>query len=98
MTVWVQGASYVMENLTERDISVKMAFVSRIMTLSVTILKLLTVKTGLEIFIGDVVNSYGDPLRKKERDLSFEKLVGSIIEEPYKAENFTATEKGNLSY
>lgn len=102
MTVWGKvQASYVMENPTERDISVKMAFpfVSRIDDLISNDIEITAdgVKLDYEIFIGDVVNSYGDPSEEESSaDLSFEKIVGSITEEPYKAENFTATEKGKL--
>ncbi len=50
-----------------------------------------------DLYIGDVVNSYGNP-SQRDQDVSFDftNIVSSITESTYKGENFTENEKGKL--
>lgn len=50
-----------------------------------------------EIYAGDVVENHGNP-RVDEREASFDfaRIVSTITDEPYKAENFSEYEKGKL--
>jgi hypothetical protein len=49
-----------------------------------------------DIYIGDVVDSYGASVEEKEVSFDFNSIVNTITNEPYKAENFTKNEKGKL--
>ncbi|AKL95137.1 hypothetical protein CACET_c16880 [Clostridium aceticum] len=48
-----------------------------------------------DVYIGDVVNSYRDPLQVDKRtNFDFKSIVGTVTKNPYKAKHFTETEKG----
>ena len=48
------------------------------------------------LYIGDVVDSYGASIEDREPSFDFNDIVSTITDELYKAENFTESEKGKL--
>ncbi len=94
-------ATYEMVNPTNEPQSVQMAFpfVGELDRLSSneTIITADDCILPFEIYIGDVVDSYGNP-RQVEKEASFEfaGIVSTITNELYQAKNFSENEKGKL--
>ena len=94
-------ASYSMVNPTDQTVSVQMAFpfISSLYDFPANDIAIMTDETVLpyDVYIGDVVNSHGDP-RQAENDASvaFEEIVRAISNQPYQAKHFSEDEKGQL--
>lgn len=92
-------ASYEMANPTNETQSVQMAFPFIGKLDSLLAKEIAITEDGHElpydIYIGDVVKSYGSSFQKEE-DASFDfaSIVSTITDETYKAENFSENEKG----
>lgn len=94
-------ASYEMVNPEDKDLSVQMAFpfVGSLNDFSLNDIEIRAGETVLpyDLYIGDVVNSYGDP-RQQENGVSFAfaDIIGTITNKPYEARHFSEYEKGRL--
>lgn len=93
-------ATYEMANSADKPQSVQMAFpfVGRLNELSPNDITIVADGSSVpyDIFIGDIVDSYGALAQDKEPSFEFKDIVNTITYEPYKAENFTENEKGKL--
>ncbi|SET61084.1 hypothetical protein SAMN05660297_02916 [Natronincola peptidivorans] len=94
-------ATYQMVNPTDEHLSVKMAF-PFIGRLDNSLLEEITITADddilpYELYIGDVVNSYGNS-RQEEKEASFDfaNIIKTITNEPYEAKSFKENEKGKL--
>lgn len=94
-------ATYKMVNPTNESQSVQMAFpfvgtIDSFLPYDIVITADDSV-LPYDIYIGDVVNSYGNPLQDdKEVSFDFASIVNTITDELYKAESFAENEKGKL--
>lgn len=94
-------ARYKMINSTDKLQSVQMAFpfVGRLRELLPDDIIITADDNAVpyDIYIGDVVHSYGDP-RQQEKEVSFDfkSIVNTITNGQYKARNFSKNEKGKL--
>lgn len=94
-------ATYEMFNPTDEVQSVEMVFpfVERLDSFSKDDIVITANNSELsyDIYIGDVVNSYGDPLQvDKEASFDFNKIVSTITNDLYEARDFNEKEKGKL--
>lgn len=94
-------AAYDMDNPTNEQQPVKMAFpfIGTLDSLSPDDI-VITVDDNVlpyEIYLGDVVNSYGNPWQEdKEASFDFSGIVNTITDELYKAQNFAENEIAKL--
>lgn len=94
-------ATYKMINPTNETQSVQMAFpfVGSINSLVRNNI-LITADNNVlsyDMYIGDVVNSYGNPnMDDKNTSFDFKNIVGNITDDVYTAKHFTENEKGKL--
>lgn len=94
-------AAYDMVNTTGEQKSVQMAFpfVGKLDSLSSEdiVIKADGSPLPYDIYIGDVVNSHGNPfLEDRSADYDFKTIVGNITDEAYKGKNFSGNEVGKL--
>ncbi|SDK66679.1 hypothetical protein [Natronincola ferrireducens] len=94
-------AAYTMVNPTNDMQSVQMAFpfVGRLDSFSPEDIAITAGEEPLsyEIYVGDVVNSYGNSLQQdKEVSFDFATTIKNITDEFYRADNFAEDEKGKL--
>lgn len=94
-------AAYEMINPTNKDLSVQMAFpfISSLDGFSTSDISITADGTALpyNVFIGDVVNNYGNPRQQEGKtSLVFADIVSTITDLPYQAKHFSENEKGRL--
>lgn len=101
-TIWGKvTAAYEMVNPTDQDLSVQMAFPFIASLGDFSPDDVVITADGIELpyklYIGDVVNNYGDPYQaESEEGLAFEKILSTISGQPYQAQHFSENEKGLL--
>ncbi|MGI6485987.1 MAG: hypothetical protein ACOX15_06715 [Tepidanaerobacteraceae bacterium] len=93
-------ANYYMVNPTNKQQSVQMAFpfVGRLPELSQEDILISAdgVPVLYDVYIGDVVDYYGHPEDDKELNFDFERIIKTVTNEPYRAENFKQDQIGKL--
>lgn len=94
-------AEYEMVNPTNENLSIKMAFpfIESIRYLSEESIKITADREELpyEIYLGEIMrNSNRQDGTEEENYFEFEKIIGSITDDIYKADNFTEDEIGKL--
>jgi len=94
-------ASYQMVNPTDQAISVQMAFpyISNLYDFTSDDMAIMAEETPLpyDVYIGDVVNGYRNPIQQENQiSVAFDDIVSTITNEQYQAANFSADEKGQL--
>lgn len=95
-------ASYEMRNPTSAPLSVQMAFpfVGSIGSFATEEDIVITAGDSMlpyAVYIGDVVDSYGNPrYEEKESTFNFDSIISSITTAPAQAENFAGDERGKL--